>query len=97
MHNEKDLRKGKMKPISSIRELREKRRYLSKSWSCVQMMNRERIQLCQVKCRNTAMPKMPRTTHSKAKSDLEEQITKDSKTFDTFANTYWATSLSEKP
>lgn len=62
------------------------------------MMNRERIQLCQVKRRNTAMPKVLRTTHNKAKSDLEEHVTKDRKSFNKFSKTYWATvCLSENP
>lgn len=47
------------------------------------MMNRERIQLCQ-ECRNTAMPKVLRTTHHKAKSDVEEHVTKDSRSFNKF-------------
>lgn len=34
----------------------------------------------QIKCRKTRMPEVPRTTHNKAESDLEEQVTKDNTT-----------------
>lgn len=47
------------------------------------MMNREKIQFCHVKCRNTAVPRVHRTAH-KAKNNLEEQVTKDSKTSNEF-------------
>lgn len=60
------------------------------------MVNRERIQLFQIKCRKTTMLKVPRK-HSKAESDREEQVTSDRTTSNRFANMHQAVDLSEAP
>lgn len=55
---------------------------------------REKIQFCHIKCKNTAVSEVHRTT-KKAENYLEEQVTKDSRTSNKFASPYWAKSLSE--
>lgn len=40
---------------------------------------REKIQFCHIKCKNTAVSEVHRTTN-KAENYLEEQVTKDSRT-----------------
>lgn len=99
MCTKKDLKcRRKLVGVSStIKELLgKKRRALSETWSHVQMVNRERIQLFQIKCRRTTMLKVPRK-HSKTESDQEEQVTSDRTTSNRFANMHQAVDLSEAP